>query len=88
MNCWRAGKDAGGKKLAAAALAGLFAGLVVGFLQLPALPAEESAPSARGVAAGVLLLLIVTAAAGMLTRMTFRELSKMHLPAGVKASPA
>ncbi len=66
------------KKLAAAALAGLFAGLVAASWQLPALPAETSAPWARGVAAGVLLLLIVTAAAGMLTRMTFRELSKMR----------
>jgi hypothetical protein len=66
------------KKLVAAALAGLFTGLVLASLQLPMLPLESAVLWARGVVAGLLVLLIVTAAAGMLTRMTFRELSRMR----------
>ncbi len=66
------------KKLAAAALAGLFAGLVLAWMQLPMMEFENAVPWARYVVAGVLLLAIVTAAAGMLTRMTFLELSRMR----------
>jgi len=70
------------KKLAAAALAGLLAGLVLAWAQIiPALAVESDAPWAawvRWVVAGVLLMVIVTATAAMLTRMTFLELSKMR----------
>jgi uncharacterized membrane protein YjfL (UPF0719 family) len=66
------------KKLAVAALAGLLAGLVLAFVQLSPMEFESAAPWARYAAAGVLMLVIVTAAAGMLTRMTFRELSRMR----------
>ena len=65
-------------KLAAAALAGLFAGLVLAWMQMPMMEFEGPAPWARYVVAGVLLLVIVTAAAALLTRMTFLELSKMR----------
>jgi hypothetical protein len=66
------------KKLAAAALAGLAAGLVTACVQLPVLAVESAAAWVRWVVAALLLLLIFTAAAGMLTRMTFMELSRMR----------
>jgi hypothetical protein len=70
------------KKLAAAALAGLLAGLVLAWAQvIPALPVETAAPWApwiRWVVAGALLLVIVTAAAALLTRLTYLELSRMR----------
>ncbi|HVS36746.1 MAG TPA: hypothetical protein VMS17_14390, partial [Gemmataceae bacterium] len=66
------------RKLAAAALAGLAAGLILAAPQLPMLPFESAAPWARWIAAGFLVLLIVTATAAVLTRMTFLELSKMR----------
>ena len=67
------------KKLAAAALAGLAWGVVLAsWLQVPETTLEAPAQWARTVVAAVLLLAIGTAAAGMLTRMTFYELSRMR----------
>jgi len=67
------------KKLTAAALAGLGSGLVLAsWTQLPEAPFEQAAQWARTIVAVVLLLIIVTAATGMLTRMTYYELSRMR----------
>lgn len=67
------------KKLTAAALAGLGAGLVLAsWTQLPEAPFEQAAQWARTIVAVVLLLTIITAATGMLTRMTYYELSRMR----------
>ena len=67
------------KKLAAAALAGLCSGLVLAsWLEAPEAAFEAPVPWARTVVAVVLLLGVVTVAAGLLTRMTFLELSRMR----------
>ena len=67
------------KKLAAAALAGLASGVVLAsWSQAPEMSFEAPALWARTVVVAILLLAVVTAAAGMLTRMTFYELSRMR----------
>ena len=66
------------KKLAAAALAGLGSGLVFAGARLPLLELEGELPWVRWVAAGVALLVIVNAAVGLITRMTYLELSRMR----------
>ena len=67
------------KKLTAAGLAGLGSGLVLAsWTQLPAAPFEQAAQWVRTIVAVVLLLLIITVATAMLTRMTYYELSRMR----------
>ena len=66
------------KKLAAAALAGLCSGAVVAAAGLPLLEIEGETPWVRWLAATVLLLAIVNAGAGMITRMTVVELTRMR----------
>ncbi len=67
------------KKLTAAALAGLGSGLVLAsWTQVPEAPFEQAAQWARTIIAVVLLIIIVTVATGMLTRMTYYELSRMR----------
>jgi hypothetical protein len=66
------------KKLAAAVLAGLCSGIVLAAARLPLLELEGETPWVRWLAAGIALLVIVNAAAGLTTRMTYLELSRMR----------
>jgi hypothetical protein len=66
------------KKLASAALAGLCSGAVMAAAGLPLLEIEGETPWVRWLAAAVLLLAIVNAGAGMITRMTVVELTRMR----------
>jgi hypothetical protein len=66
------------KKLAAAALAGLCSGAVLAAARLPLLEIEGETPWVRWLVAGIALLVIVNAGAGLITRMTFLELSRMR----------
>jgi hypothetical protein len=66
------------KKLATAALAGLCSGAVLAAARLPLLEIEGKTPWVRWIAAGVVLLVIVNAGAGLITRMTVLELSRMR----------
>ena len=66
------------KKLAAAALAGLCSGAVLAAVRLPLLGIEGETPWIRWLAAALALLVIVNVAAGLITRMTYLELSRMR----------
>jgi hypothetical protein len=66
------------KKLATAALAGLCSGAVLAAARLPLLEIEGESSWLRWVVAVVALLVIVNAGAGLITRMTFLELSHMR----------
>ncbi len=66
------------KKLAPAALAGLCSGAVLAATGLPLLEIEGETPWIRWTAGAIALLMIMNAAAALITRMTFVELSRMR----------